>query len=272
MSQDVPVGAHPWVFAATQPQHDIYPILDQVFADMKYAGLDCIELMHTALLPEGAADRIARLAREHALPVIGSSYIRDMWDRSRHEEVLAEARQVVDALAAVGGRTLGVSVGFVPGYVRKTPDQLDAQADLLRELDAFCQDRGVVINLHNHTYEVQDNLHDLRGTLHRLPHLKLGPDLNWLVRAGVEPVDFIRRFRDRIVFLHLRDQGADGRWSEALGEGVMDYPAIAAALREIGFRGDCVIELAHEWPYTTTRPLRETLKISRDFVRRVFGW
>lgn len=42
------VGAHPWVYAATQPDYEITPILPQIFADMRYAGLDGIELMHTA--------------------------------------------------------------------------------------------------------------------------------------------------------------------------------------------------------------------------------
>ena len=93
-----------------------------------------------------------------------------------------------------------------------------------------------------------------------------------MIATGVDPVDFIRRYGDRIVFLHLRDQKADGTWSEALGEGEMDYPAIAKALHTINFSGDAVIELAHERTFRPTRPLRESLRISRDFVRRVLGW
>ena len=31
------------MYAATQPNYDIYPVLDQIFADMSYAGLDGIE-------------------------------------------------------------------------------------------------------------------------------------------------------------------------------------------------------------------------------------
>ena len=36
------VGAHPWVYAATQPGYDIVPILPRIFADMQYAGMDGI--------------------------------------------------------------------------------------------------------------------------------------------------------------------------------------------------------------------------------------
>ena len=264
------VGAHPWVYAATQPKYDIYPILDSIFADMRYAGLDGIELMHTALYPEGAVARIKALSAEHQLPVIGTSYGAAMWDSQQTSAVLKDAELVIDRLAQVGGRTLGISVGD-PGR-KKTPGEFDCQAEVLRKIRAIGQTRGVVANLHNHTYEVRDDQHDLRGTLERLPDFPLGPDLNWLVRGGVDPVAFIRQHQRQIVFLHLRDQLSAGRWSEALGEGDMDYAAIAAALREVGFSGDAIIELAHERDFQPTRPLRESLKQSRQFVRQVCGW
>jgi len=264
------VGAHPWVYAATQPKYDIYPILDRIFADMRYAGLDGIELMHTALYPDDAVSRIKALSQEHQLPVIGSSYGAAMWDPKQKTAVLENAEMVISRLAQVGGRTLGISVGD-PGR-KKTPEELDHQAVVLRAVRAICQRHGVMPNLHNHTYEVRDDMHDLRGTLERIPDFPLGPDLNWLLRGGVDPVTFIRQYKRQIVFLHLRDQEAGGRWSEALGEGDMDHAAIAKALHEIGFAGDAIIELAHERDFQPTRPLRESLKLSREYVHRVFGW
>lgn len=266
----VVVGAHPWVYAATQPGYEITGVLPQIFADMQYAGMDGIELMHTALRPDDAVERIGDLSKKHRLAVIGTSFGGAMWDRDQHEAVLEDARLVIPRLARLGGRTLGTSVGRTPRP--KTEEQLDAQAELLRKIMKICGENGVVLNLHNHTYEVENGLHDLKGTLKRIPDVKLGPDLNWLVRGGVDPVAFIRQYGKQIVFLHLRDQNADGRWSESLGEGAMDYPAVAAALREINFSGDAVIELAHERDFKPTRPLRESLKMSRQFVRKVLGY
>lgn len=269
-ASQVIVGAHPWVYAATQPKYELTPVLPMIFADMAYAGMAGIELMHTALRPDDAVERIGPLAQKHRLPVLGTSFSGPMWDRSRHNEVLEDAELVITRLAKLGGKTMGTSVGQAPK--RKTPEQLDAQADLLRKIIAIGQAHGVTLNLHNHTYEVVDNLHDLRGTLERIPDAKLGPDLNWLVRGGVDPVAFIRQYGKQIVFLHLRDQQADGRWCEAMGEGAMDYAAIGQALREINFAGYAIIELAHERSFKPTRPLRESLKMSREYVRRVLGW
>ena len=264
------VGGHPWVYAATQPQYDIYSILDHIFADMSYAGLDGIELMHTALRPDDAVERIEELSKKHALPVIGTSFGGNMWDRDQHEAVFEDARTVVPRLARLGGRTFGTSVGRT--RQPKTPAQLDAQAELLRKIMKLCSDHGIVLNLHSHTYEVENDLHDLKGTLARVPEARLGPDLNWLLRGGVDPVHFIETYADHIVFLHIRDQNADGTWSEAVGEGDMDYVAIGRALHEAGFSGDAVIELAHERNFKPTRPLRESLRMSRACVKQTLGF
>ena len=264
------VGVHPWVYAATQPNYDIYPVLDQIFADMSYAGLDGIELMHTALRYPDSVERIAALSKKHNLPVIGTSFGGAIWDSKQHEAVFEDARLVVTRLAELGGRTLGTSVGKAPQA--KTAAQLDAQAELLRRIINLCHDNGVEMNLHNHTYEVEDGMHDLAGTLARIPEVKLGPDLNWLLRGGVDPVDFIEAYGDSIVFLHIRDQNADGTWSEAVGEGDMDYVAIGRALRAAGFSGDAVIELAHENNFKTTRPLRDSLRMSRANIRKTLNF
>ena len=52
----------------------------------------------------------------------------------------------------------------------------------------------------------------------------------------------------------------------------MDYVAIGQALRAAGFSGDAVIELAHERNFRPTRPLRDSLRMSRAYVRKTLGF
>ncbi len=266
----VVVGGHLWVYAATQPGYDPTPVLQDVFADFTFAGIEALELMDTALRHDDAVEHIGNLSEQYSLPILGTSYGAAMWDRSQHAAILADAEMVITRLAKLGGRTFGTSVGAVPKP--KTSEQLDAQAEILRKIIALCDAHHIVLNLHNHTYEVENHEHDLQGTLARIPDIKLGPDLNWLIRAGEDPVDFIRRYADRIVLLHLRDQKADGKWSEALGEGDTDFRAIGRELHRIKFNGDAVIELAHEKGFELTRPLRESWKMSREYVRETLGY
>jgi len=115
---------------------------------------------------------------------------------------------------------------------------------MLRKVMALCQCHGVTLNLHNHTYEVEHDLHDLKGTLARIPGVKLGPDLNWLVVAEWIRSGSCGTTATRSCFstCATRNATAHGR---SHGGGQHDYRAIAAALREINFAGDAVIELAH---------------------------
>lgn len=136
-----------------------------------------------------------------------------MWNRGKHIEILENAELIINRLHHLSGETFGVSVGNAKHP--KTNEELDAQADLLRKLIPMCEAKGIVLNLHNHTYEVENNLHDLKGTLERIPDIKLGPDLNWMIRGGVDPVWFITTYGKQIVYLHLRDQKASGKWAEA---------------------------------------------------------
>jgi len=265
------VAGHPWVYAATQAKYDIYPILDRIFADMSWAGIEAIELMSTALEPVDAVQRIGDLSAKYRLPVIGMSHEGAMYDRAQYAAIVEKAERLIGRLAQVGGRTLGTSVGD-PGKRKKTPQELDAQADVVKKLMDICAKNKVVLNLHNHIYEVRDDEYDLKGTLARVPGVKLGPDLDWLKGAGIDPVDFIRRYGGRIVYAHLRDRKADGVWSEAMGEGTTDYVAIGQAFREVNFEGDVAIELAHPRGFQPTRPLRESLKMSREYVRKTMGW
>jgi sugar phosphate isomerase/epimerase len=72
--------------------------------------------------------------------------------------------------------------------------------------------------------------------------------------------------------MHIRDQYQDGTWTEYVGQGVTDFPAIAEALRSVNFRGRAAVELAFPAHYVPKYPLAEDWKRSRDYLRTVFGW
>jgi sugar phosphate isomerase/epimerase len=267
----IPVRGHLWVYASRfPPPYDCSSILDEVFEDLHYAGISGVEVMGVDLLPDDAVGRLRSLSDKYHLPVSGTSYGGELWNRSAHPAIEAEVELVIGRLHQLRGQTLGISVGNA-GHV-KTPAELDAQTEILKKIMAICARYSVAPNLHNHTYEVENDMHDLRGTLSRIPEIKLGPDLNWLIRGGVDPVQFIDQYGEKITYLHIRDQQGDGQWTEAVGEGVTNFKAIAAALERARFNGAAAIELAFPSHYTPKRPLREDWKISREFVRTTFGW
>ncbi len=266
----IPVGGHPWLYAKFRPNYDITAILEDIFSDFRYAGMDGIELIYTVIQKPETVERVAALSSKYKLPIIGMSYQADMWDRSKHNAILDEVSLLLPRLAKLGGHTMGTGVG-TPNR-KKSAAELDAQAEVLRKLMPLCRKHGVVLNLHNHTYEVKDGEYDLNGTLSRIPDAPLGPDLGWLAEAGIDPVDFLRRRGKTVVFAHLRDRKADGNWADVMGEGVIDYAGVARVLRAANFKGTLVIELTSSTGRLPERPLRDCFKLSREYVRRVMGW
>jgi sugar phosphate isomerase/epimerase len=269
----VKVNAHLWLYASKfPPGWDATPSLETLFADLSYAGIDGVELMESVLRHDDAVEKLKGLIKKYNLAVSGSSYGVgfNMWDVEQHQKILDDINIVVPRLSAVNGKTFGISVGEPKGI--KTEKQLDAQALLLKKILVICDNNGIQANLHNHTYEVENGMHDLKGTLARIPDIKLGPDLNWLIRAGINPVDFINTYGKQIVYLHIRDQYADGKWTEYLGQGVTDFAAIAKALKAKKFKGNCAIELAFEKDFKPVNALKEDWKLSRAYVKKAFGW
>jgi sugar phosphate isomerase/epimerase len=264
------VGAQVWIYASTLPQYDVSPVLGQIFSDMSFAGFDGIETMDTPLRSTTYTMQIKELIDQYKIELIGTSYGGAMWNKERHNQILEEVDLIFTNMSSVGGRTFGVTVGEPEGR-QKTEEEFDNQADILKRIISIGEKKGIVLNLHNHIPEVENNMFDLRGTLKRIPDIKLGPDLNWLLRAGVDPLEFLKEFRNQIPFLHLRDQLSNGKWPESIGEGDVNFKQIADVLKEISFEGDAIIELAYENGFVASRPLKESLKMSRDYVRKTMG-
>jgi len=266
----ITVGAHVWVYASTQPGFDVSPILSQIFSDVAYAGFDGVETMEHPLRSSVYTKQIKELIDQYKIKLIGSSYGADMWNKDKSNQIYEDVDLIFGNMASVGARTFGISVGEPAGR-KKTENEFDTQTALLKRIISLGEKRGIVPNLHNHTAEVENKMYDLRGTLKRIPDIKLGPDLNWLLRAGIDPISFLKEFRKQIVFMHLRDQLSNGKWPESMGEGNVDFKEIAGVISEIHFEGDAIIELAHENGFVRTRPLKESLKMSREYMRKTMG-
>lgn len=265
----VALSGHVWVYASQYPPNwDCTPILEQVFRDFNVAGLEGIEFMESNLRHSDIVEVAGSLSEKYNVPVTGTSYSAAMWDKNQHHKILDDVEVVLERLNQLKGSTFGITVGDA-GRI-KTNEELDIQAELLKKIISICKKNDIQANLHNHTFEMENNLHDFKGTIERVPDLKLGPDINWLIRAGVDPVWFIDTYGDRMVYLHLRDQDENGKWTRALGQGTTDFPAVSKALKKVNFKGRAAIELAFEEP--PNGPVSQEWIESREYVKEIFGW
>ncbi len=269
MPRNLDICAHLYAYTAQRPTMEPRELLDTVFSDLSSAGYAGVEIMHTQVHSADDAAYVAELSERYGLPVVGASFGGRMWDAAAHAPLLVHAQVLIEALADLDAWLLGVSTGAKPEGL-KTPAELDTQAELLECLIGLCDECGILLNLHNHTYEVENDEYEFRAMIERIPDISLGPDVNWLRRAGIEPNDFVRRHSDRIIYLHLRDQLVD-RWVDALGEGDQDWVELGRTLHAIDFRGYVGIELAHERDTRFTRSMGENFALSLRNLRDAFA-
>jgi len=153
----------------------------------------------------------------------------------------------------------------------KTDAQLAIQAQGLNQVGAQLKQLGLRLTIHQHAPEMRDNAREWR---HGLRHTDPGlvwfcVDVDWIKRGGQDPMTLLREAGRRIATLHVRS-ARDGVWLEELGDGDVDYREVAAYLKETGYQGYLLVELAYEKGTTVTRSLVEDLTRSRMYAERIF--
>jgi len=134
---------------------------------------------------------------------------------------------------------------------RPTLDDYKRFADKFNKCGEKCKNAGVQLYYHNHSFEFSP----VQGTT---PYeemikifdknlVKLELDVFWVTVAGLNPVSWIEKLSDRLLFLHMKDlkKGTktgiytfdipDDSFVE-IGTGMLDYKTILAAARKAGIQ------------------------------------
>ena len=109
-------------------------------------------------------------------------------------------------------------------------------------------------------------------------NLKLAPDIGYLAYAGVDPMDFVRKYSERLAYVTLKDLDVDLReqhiWARGsleefweaggfveLGQGDVDVEGVVDLLREREYDG--WLAVGHDGP---GRDPSASVQISRDYL------
>ena len=71
--------------------------------------------------------------------------------------------------------------------------------------------------------------------------IKICPDLAHLAAGGGDPLAIVKKYYDRISFVHLKDLDKNG--FAPLGTGTIDLTGVLAFLKEQGYTGDYLVEV-----------------------------
>jgi inosose dehydratase len=138
---------------------------------------------------------------------------------------------------------------------------------LYNEVARRGRDRGVVAAVHPHSHHTSlvltGNQYDALLAATADSGLMFNPDTGYMLRGGMDPVDFFRRHRGRIVHVHLKDVDAQGNW-KPLGQGVCDFPSLVKLLRETGYQGWLISE---EESALVRKDLSGAMAANRGYLR-----
>jgi inosose dehydratase len=158
----------------------------------------------------------------------------------------------------------------------KNDAQLKTQAAAMNELGRQLKSTGMTLSYHNHDME-------LRNAAREFHHMMLGTDASlvtlcldahWIYRgsgnSAVALFDVLKLYGERISELHLR-QSRNHVWTEAFGDGDIDYVAMAEHLKKIGARPHLVLEQAVEKDTPTTMDALAAHRQGALYARKVFA-
>jgi sugar phosphate isomerase/epimerase len=165
----------------------------------------------------------AGLFRELGLKVVGAHHDLPVGDKTA---------EVVETLGALG--TDLAICPWQPPEKFQTVDGIKGVCDMLNEADANGRKHGLRVAYHNHDFEYKPLPDGSLPVTHMLkflePTVLFEIDTYWVQTAGQDVVKLLNQLGERAVILHLKDGPAQrGRPMTALGEGVMDIPAILKA-------------------------------------------
>ncbi len=89
------------------------------------------------------------------------------------------------------------------------------------------------------------------------------PDVGHIAKGGMDPIEVIKTWRDRVAHVHIKDLAADGQWAPT-GGGIIDIPGVLRLLAETGYPGWVTFE--DESPQAAADPDAAT-RSNAEYVR-----
>jgi inosose dehydratase len=210
--------------------------------DVAAAGYEGVELFDGNLMQYGQTPgTLTRLLAETELQLVavysGANFVfpeilgEELW---RIERAASLASQLGAPHLVVGGGAQRVQGTAEDDYVRL--------AVALDEVVAIAERHGLQASYHPHLTTIVETPEQLEKIMSR-SRINFCPDTAHLVAGGGDPAELIRRYADRIVYVHLKDFTADPFAFLPLGKGHIDFRQILVELELAGYDGWITVEL-----------------------------
>jgi sugar phosphate isomerase/epimerase len=262
-------------------------------AERRYAGVTHIDV---TALDQAAIESTRNLFREHNLKFSGLGYYPNPLsnDPAEAETAVAHLHRVIDGAAALGIRVVNTFVGRNPAL--SVDDNWPSFLATWRPIIRHAEERGIFIGIENcpmlfgaDEWPGGKNLATTPAIWRRMftdipsPHFGLNYDPSHLIWQQMDHVAPIYEFRDRLFHVHAKDARIDRAALDS--HGVLSYPklwhtpkipgqgdirwgAFIGALNDVGYAGALAIEVEDRPFEGSLERRRESLVISRRYLRQ----
>jgi inosose dehydratase len=225
----------------------------QAIKEISELGFRGIQLRSNILKDFGARPEALRsLLQQHNLEMVAFSSGGVRIDSNTDEEI---AKHISNAkfVKAVGGRYLQVTDSARPKDRKPEAADFKQLGQVLTEIGKRAGDIGIPVGYHNHMGSLGESPEEVDRIIDAInpKFVKLELDIAHYQQGGGDPAHAIRQYRDRLLFLHIKDvedlptsdaRGRAYRFVE-LGRGRVNLPQVFAALKEVNFNDWAIIEL-----------------------------
>ena len=252
----------------------------QAIEDIAAVGFRGIQLRSNVLAPFGGRPTELRgLLDRHRLTMVALSSGAVRVDPAVEAQVVAEHVAHATFVRDAGGLYLQVTDERPAGRAAE-PADYSRLGRLLTEIGRRTADLGVPLGYHPHVGSLGEAPDEIARILDAADErvVRLLLDVAHYQQGGGDPVEAIRRYHDRLLFLHIKDlerlvpdaspDAPTYRFVE-LGRGTVDLKGVFAALRDVGFRGWAVVEL--DSVTAPGRTPKESALISKRYLAEQIG-
>lgn len=208
--------------------------VDASLAKVAAAGYNVVETLRSPECFGLPAAEFKALCDKHGLKIVSTHHSIAM-DPENEAEVMNKWRAAFEGLNVMGAKYC-----VIPSFkLGETLEDLQAVCDYFNKVGALAKEYGLKLGYHNHSfeYEVVDGQVKWEYMIeHTDPEsVFFQMDVYWTTQGGKNPVDYLKKYPNRIQMLHIKDDLVIGE------SGKIDFEAIFNQFYANGY-SDFVVE------------------------------
>ena len=218
--------------------------------DIKKIGYDGVELVEPLSFFE-EPETLKKTLHDTGLELISLSCSLD-----------EEFKKRIDFLSQFNASVAMLYTGWVAKGRRKEGFLIHSLRHDLESMANYARKQHIDVALHPHKETLVETKPDLEDFYSEPTDIKLCVDIAHLAACDTDPLEILKEFRKKIVYVHLKDYDHKKKRFTELGRGDLDLGPILSYLKD-NYNGWLTVEL----DFTSTTPVKSA-RINREYLKK----